>query len=101
VGGRGWRAMILRSTTQMRRDAERGFFLLLSIEPSGPRSSGAVPSFLLSCDPPMTRDARPRTCDPRGARSTTAREAAAVARWRREVRCGCLRERERERVNWI
>jgi hypothetical protein len=93
--------MILRSTTQMRRGAEPGFSLLLRTEPSGSRSSGAVPSFPLSCDPPTTRDAWPRTCDPRGARSTTAREAAAVARWRREVRCGCHRERERERVNWM
>jgi hypothetical protein len=93
--------MILRSTTQMRRDIERGVFLLLRTEPSGSRSSGAVPSFVLSCDSPTTRDERPRTCDPRGARSTTAREAAVVARWRREVRCGCRRERESERVNWI
>jgi hypothetical protein len=87
--------MISRSTTQMRRDAERGFFLLLRTEPSRSKSSGAVPSFLLSCDPPTTRDARPRTCDPRGALSTTAREAEAVARWRREVRCSCRREREK------
>jgi hypothetical protein len=93
--------MILRSTTQMRRGAERGFSLLLRTESSGSRSSGAVPSFPLSCDPSTTRDARPRTCDPRGARSTTAREAVAVARWRREMRCGCHRERERERVNWM
>jgi hypothetical protein len=52
--------MILRSTTQVRRGAERGFFLLLRTEPSGSRSSGALPSFPLSCDPPTTRDARPR-----------------------------------------
>jgi hypothetical protein len=67
------------------------FFFFSVLDPSGPSL------LLLSGDPRTRKEARLRAGSPQEAWSPAAREAATVKRWRRTVRCGSLREIERER----
>jgi hypothetical protein len=74
---------------QERVQIEAFFFSVL--DPSGPSL------LLFSGDPRTRKEARLRAGSPQEAWSPAARDAAAVERWRRTVRCGSLRESERER----
>jgi hypothetical protein len=58
------------------------FFFFSVLDPSGPSL------ILLSGDPRTRKGARLRAGSPQEVWSPAAREAAAVKRWRRTVRCG-------------